>query len=322
MAYYEKRGDSWRAVVQRKGSPKRTRTFATKAAAERWARNIEHTIDKGESVVRPVGTIGNLMQRFSDEVSEHREKSGRWEIIRIQRMVEEIGDTKLDGDMVSALIEWRNRRMKVVQGSSVRRDVSLLSSIFTHAQKEWRIQVANPCKSVTWPAPNKARTRRISLEEEQELLDKMGFDWDTPPTLLKTYMPWVMIFALETAMRLSEILTLTWPQVHEKWVVLEKTKNGDSRTVPLSSRARRVLSMMPKGGTTIFRIAPSTFDVQWRRVRPDGLHFHDTRATALSRLAPKFQPMELAKISGHRDLNMLLNTYYRPTPEELADRLD
>lgn len=149
----------------------------------------------------------------------------------------------------------------------------------------------------------------------------MGFDWAKPPTTVKSYVPWVMLFALETAMRLGEILTLEWGQVAEKWVTLDKSKNGDSRTMPLSQKARRVIATMPKVGARVFMIRPGTFDTYWRAIRPDGLNFHDTRATALSRLAPKFQPMELAKISGHRDLNMLLNTYYRPTPEELADRL-
>jgi hypothetical protein len=32
--------------------------------------------------------------------------------------------------------------------------------------------------------------------------------------------------------------------------------------------------------------------------------------------------MELAKVSGHRDLRILLNTYYRVTVDELADKLD
>ena len=322
MAHYEKRGDKWRAIVQRKGSPRRTRTFATKALAERWARSIEHTIDKGDSVVRPEGSLSALIKRYIEEVSDNREVGGKWERLRLSRFDNDLGHLRVDTDMVGEFIRWRDRRLKQVTSSTVRRELVVISAMFNYAKKEWRINVKNPMSEITWPAEGKPRTRRISLEEEQELLDKMGFDWDTPPTMLKTYVPWVFIFALETAMRIGEILSLTWDQVHEKWVHLSKTKNGDERDVPLSSRARRVLECMPRDGMTIFKIRPPSFDVQWRKIRPEGLHFHDTRATALSRLAPKFQPMELAKISGHRDLNMLLNTYYRPTPEELADRLD
>jgi len=318
--HLERRGESWRAIVQRKGSKKQTKTFRTKALAEAWARKIEHDIDQRLVVVRPKGTVGELLLKYAEEVSDHK-PPGRWERIRLERIDRELGDTKLDGNLVEALIAWRTDRLKTVSPGSVRRELGLISSVFTHAQKEWQVPVKNPCKDIRLPPENKARTRRISPEEQQALLDKMGFDWGKPPTTLTSYVPWVFLFALETAMRLGEILSLEWPQVAEKWVTLDKTKNGDSRTVPLSSTARHILATMPKVGKTVFMIQPGTFDVCWRRVRPEGLHFHDTRATALSRLATKFQPMELAKISGHRDLNMLLNVYYRPTPEELADRL-
>ena len=322
MAYFEKRGDSWRAVVQRKGSRKRTRTFTTKALAERWARHIEHSIDTGDAPVPAKGTLAALIRRYMEEVSDNREVGGKWERLRLLKFERDLGNLRIENDMVGEFIKWRDARLKEVTSSTVRRELVVISAMFNYAKKEWRVNVKNPMTEMTWPKEGKPRTRRVSPEEEQQLLDKMGFDWNKPPVLLKDYIPWVFIFALETAMRSGEILSLTWDQVHGKWVHLSKTKNGDERDVPLSSRARKVLEMLPKDGLTVFKIRPGTFDTQWRKVRPEGLHFHDTRATALTRLAPKFQPMELAKISGHRDLNMLLNTYYRPTPEELADRLD
>ena len=53
------------------------------------------------------------------------------------------------------------------------------------------------------------------------------------------------------------------------------------------------------------------------------LHFHDTRREALSRLAKKVDVMTLAKISGHRDIKILLNTtYYAPDMSDEAELLD
>lgn len=53
------------------------------------------------------------------------------------------------------------------------------------------------------------------------------------------------------------------------------------------------------------------------------LHFHDTRRTALTRLAGKVDVMTLAKISGHRNLRILMNsTYYAPDMGEVAALLD
>ena len=50
----------------------------------------------------------------------------------------------------------------------------------------------------------------------------------------------------------------------------------------------------------------------------EDLHFHDTRREALSRLAKKVDVMTLAKISGHRDIKILLNTYYAPDMSDVA----
>jgi integrase len=51
------------------------------------------------------------------------------------------------------------------------------------------------------------------------------------------------------------------------------------------------------------------------------LHFHDSRAEALTRLARRVDVMTLAKISGHKDLSILQNTYYRESAEDIAARL-
>jgi integrase len=59
-----------------------------------------------------------------------------------------------------------------------------------------------------------------------------------------------------------------------------------------------------------------------RRVRDrlliDNLHFHDSRASALTRLSKRIDVLRLSRISGHRDLNQLLAAYYRETASDVA----
>ena len=50
--------------------------------------------------------------------------------------------------------------------------------------------------------------------------------------------------------------------------------------------------------------------------------FHDSRRTALSRLAKRFTVMELAKISGHKDINILFKHYYQVSVEDLAEKMN
>ena len=50
-------GEKWRAQVRRKGRPVYTRTFSTKAAAQRWARQLEADIDRGLEVRPAQGRV-------------------------------------------------------------------------------------------------------------------------------------------------------------------------------------------------------------------------------------------------------------------------
>ena len=75
----------------------------------------------------------------------------------------------------------------------------------------------------------------------------------------------------------------------------------------------------------VFTLQPATLDVIFRRARTKlgfkDLHFHDSRATAVTRLAQKLSIHELARMIGHRDLNSLL-IYYRKSATDIAAALD
>jgi integrase len=130
-------------------------------------------------------------------------------------------------------------------------------------------------------------------------------------------------FALETAMRSGEILGLTWASVKPNFVILEMTKNGERREVPLSPRAKELLAYM-RTFDRPFPIAKGTRDALFRRLVADAgltdLHFHDSRAEAIYRLSKKLDVLSLASMVGHRDLKSL-QLYYRTTSDELALRL-
>ncbi|EGP02440.1 site-specific tyrosine recombinase XerC [Pasteurella multocida subsp. gallicida str. Anand1_poultry] len=79
---------------------------------------------------------------------------------------------------------------------------------------------------------------------------------------------------------------------------------------------------------TVFQIKAELLGSLFRKLKEKAglkeadLHFHDTRREALTRLSKKLHLMELAKVSGHRDLSILQNTYYAPDISELANKLD
>lgn len=138
---------------------------------------------------------------------------------------------------------------------------------------------------------------------------------------------WALMLALRTAMRASEVLTLGRDTVDTRRKVAtlrtHKTVEAEGvRIVPLTRHALRLLAVLD--GTPL-DVTAGTVDTFFRRARdncliPD-LHFHDSRAAALTSLARRVDVMTLARISGHRDIGLLMRTYYRETAEEIARRL-
>jgi integrase len=99
------------------------------------------------------------------------------------------------------------------------------------------------------------------------------------------------------------------------------------RFVPFTRKAARVLAVLDaatkdQGRDEYFTISGHSLDVLFRRVRDrlliDNLHFHDSRASALTRLSKRMDVLRLSRISGHRDLNQLLAAYYRETAASVA----
>ena len=71
------------------------------------------------------------------------------------------------------------------------------------------------------------------------------------PDLSGTESPFLaelVLFAVETGLRRSELAGMVWDQVNmkKKTITLPETKNGEKRIVPLSSEAVRILSAFPR----------------------------------------------------------------------------
>ena len=130
-------------------------------------------------------------------------------------------------------------------------------------------------------------------------------------------------------MRQGELIGLRWEHVDlaRRIAHLPDTKNGEARTVPLSSTAVDVLRALPRsihaevfpGLTT--EAVKRAFARARRRAGLEDLHFHDLRHEATTRLFERgLNIMEVATITGHKDLRML-RRYTHLKAEELARKL-
>lgn len=168
MAAIWKRGNYWRAYIRRQGYPQQNRTFDTRVDAEAWARRIESEMDRGAFVDRTAAEItsfGDLLKRYAEEISPPK-KGGDGEILRIRKLrKDKLADYKISALTGKVIAEYRDARLRLVTGSTVNRELTLIGHVITIARKEWGIPLEiNPVSMIRRPdAPCYALLRSFSL---------------------------------------------------------------------------------------------------------------------------------------------------------------
>ena len=345
MATITNRGQyQFQAKIRRKGYPIQIKTFTAKREAEAWARSIESEMDQGVFIPRAEAertTLGAALERYLNEVTPLK-KGCEQEERRIRAWLKHpLAKRSLASLTSTDFAKYRDDRLKSVSAASATRELALISHLFTIAIKEWQLPLQNIIQNIRKPKQEKGRERRLSPEEEAYLLQACQ---QSKASAIET----IVRLAIETAMRRGEILGLRWQHIDLKkqTIFLPDTKNGDSRTVPLSSRAVGALHAWPRSldgrvfpqyhhqdslkkawGNAIKAAKNAYFAAcTEHKTHPDpsflcDLRFHDLRHEATSRIAEKLpNVLELAAVTGHKNLQML-KRYYHPKAEELARKL-
>jgi integrase len=326
MATIEKRGQFWRVKVRRAGLPAQTKTFNNRTHAQQWARSVESDLDKGIVVDRRTAqrlSLAEVLERYRREVTPTKRGSAD-ENLRLKAMAQRpFARIRMSALTSSQLAAYRDERLKVVSGATVNREFSVLSHAIDTARREWDVYLpTNPCTLVRRPAQGRPRDRRLQGDEEKRLL----------AACRGARNQWLVHFvtlAIETGMRRSELLGLLWDNVdlERRTALLPLTKNGDSRGVPLSSRAVEVLRALPPStngrvfGEFTREALKQSFNRAARRAGIAGLRVHDLRHEATSRFFEKgLNVMEVASVTGHKTLQML-KRYTHLSVTDLATRL-
>lgn len=264
---------------------------------------------------------------LENEAIKH--KGYKWEMLRLNKIMRdfpELAKKPINLINQSDIINFRNKRGLEIQGASVKREMQLLGSVFRYAIREMLIIEYSPLTNVTKPKENPHREMRISQDDIATLMDAFQYSADTPLFLKKHQTAWAFLFALETAMRLSEITNMRWEHIADDYVLLPNTKNGTSRKVPLNNNA---LALLDKARgldcDSVLTISADSLSTTFRKYRDITplieINFHDTRHEACTKFAQMMPIQDLAKVTGHKDLAMLMR-YYNPTASELAQRMN
>lgn len=201
--------------------------------------------------------------------------------------------------------------------------MNLISNVFAVARKEWKWIGTSPTADVKRPKSPSARNRLVSQKEIETMCIALGWRHDiidVAPTTKQQRIALAFLFAIETAMRASEICSLREADVQGRVARLHMTKNGLPRDAPFSARALEIWGMVPEG----FGVTAATLDAMFRVARKRAgildMTFHDTRYEAITRLARKLHVLDLARMVGHSDIRQL-QTYYNETAADIAAKL-
>lgn len=266
-------------------------------------------------------TFEHLFSRYIKEYSSNHHKGGTQQRHKTssKHLLPFFG-TNLLREITPELIQRyvSSRKAQKIANATVNRELALLKHCFSIAIK-WGWTRDNPVKRIEMLREPKGRVRFLSDDERRSLF-----------AVLPWYIRPIVLFAMHTGMRKSEILNLQWSQVSQKGrcIVLEDTKNNERRSVPLNNTAMLVLEEVGK----IRRLDipyvfynPLTGD-RWKDVQHAFLRackvanvkdfrFHDLRHTAASYLVMSGVDLTTVKeILGHKTIEMTLR-YAHLTPE-------
>jgi len=264
--------------------------------------------------------VSELLQRFWDDVASNY-KSADVTQYSIGYLKKVLGHIHLIDLSVDVARDFKEYRLGLVSGDTVRKEMSLLKRMIDYAMQEWNIHLpkGNPFDKLSLPPKGKARERRL-ISGEFEIIKREA-------EVYGGYIGVIFQLAVETAMRRGEIINLCWKHINleKRTAFLPETKNGSSRTVPLSLRAIQLFSGLERTDEKVFPINGDSVGKAFRRVTDragiEDLRFHDLRHEATSRLFEKgLQLMEVSAITGHKDLAML-KRYTHLDAEKLALKL-
>ncbi|WP_276732608.1 site-specific integrase [Thiomonas arsenitoxydans] len=329
--------------------PTLSRTFDLKSDAEAWAREVERELQRGNAAVlrddAGKTTFTQVVERYV--AGPVQSLASRADVMRYMRVASErFGPMFLAAIRAVDVAAWRDELLaEDLSAQSVIHHLNALSGLFTFVEKELSISLpsGNPVKSILKPSLPKARDRRLLPSELEALLVAADAGRsDRAPGMRQA-----ITLAVESSMRLGELLGMEWSRIDlvRRTAHLVDTKNGESRTVALSSAAVAALQSLPRriDGRVFAWATSQSFERSWRlclaRARrqceanyagkgltPDpaflsDLRFHDLRHEATSRLFELgLGVMEVASMTGHKSLAML-KRYTHIEAEKLAKKL-
>lgn len=308
--------------VRLKGHDPECASFERLTDARKWIQDTEVSIREGRHFKTNEAkkrTLGEMVGKYMASVLPTKPKCIKRQGAQLLWWKEQIGHKVLAdvtpaliGDLRDKLLNENTVRNKRRAPATVVRYLAALSHAFTICVREWQWLEDSPMRKVKKPREPRGRVRFLSSEERASLLNACK-ESSNP------YLYIVVVIALSTGMRLSEIMNLRWPNVDliKGRIIIEEQKNGERSTIPLAGLALELLKEHDKKRRIDTRLLfPSKEDPNkpidirfpWEKaLKASGVEnfsFHSLRHSAASYLAMNgCSLIEIQKILRHKAIS-------------------
>lgn len=258
------------------------------------------------------------------------------------------GKRRIGEITTESLFDYKQRRTKQgVKIATINRELEAMRRMMRYAfSKGWIVRDIFFGAKVIVNSAETVRTRILSESEQERLLAACEGERDVTYTRHhygkaqtitarikgdNPHLKAIILLAVDAGLRRGEILKLTWQDIDLEagivTVLASNTKTEKMRLVPLTDRAKaeleRVRTFAPEGETRPFPFVD--FKHSWRTAKRiaqiDNLHFHDLRASAVTRWQRDGLPLAIAsKIAGHSDTRTTAK-YYTSADIEIVQAL-
>lgn len=336
---------SYTASIRIKGYPILSATFEKLTDLREWVQDNESKMKKGkhiQTVKARKMTLTDVIDRYLENELTRRNSDHQKFKMQLGYWKQHLGAYFLSSLTPDLIGKYRDelqkepfKYKKLENGEkipvyrtdgTVNRYLASLSIAYSFAVKEWGWADDNIVLKVRKRSESKGRIRFLKALEQKTLLDECT-KVDEP------YLYVVVVLALATGARFSEIMGLKWSNLdfNKNTVTYFDTKNGDNKTVPLSAYPKEILLKHSKvrriDTDFVFPrkdgLAPKDIRKKWEKALEnsgiENFKFHDLRHTAASNLAMNgATALEIATVLGHRTLQMVkryshLSTQYTAT---------
>jgi integrase len=323
-----KRGATWWMRFSYRGEQVRRSTeTGDRELAKRIYHKVLGEVAEGKWFERLPGEDKGFKEMIEEFIKEIPERSKSSYLSYLKTLLRFFGDcplTNITPASVNRLKQEMKKKGEAV--ATINMKIKILKRMFNLSWKEWEWFDRNPITQVSLERGANKRDRWLTREEEDSILSHS-----------EAWMKEIITFALNTGMRLGEIVSLAWSNVDlfRRTVTVTQSKNDEPRTIPMNATVFEMLKEKSRVRSIscdkVFQIDNKPlknhqiqypFNKACEKARLSDIHFHDFRHSFATRLVQAGEDLyKVQRLLGHKSPSMT-QRYAHHSPESLRSSVE